>query len=138
MKRVIAMAFCLAGLIVAGHASAQEPAVKADVPFDFTAGGKLLPSGTYVITSDITMPNVIHIRNLQHNVTAFSGVNYSGKESKTGKLIFERYGNQYFLKEILCSAAPMNVELPTSKQEKEIRTQEAKLRKSDQVLVASK
>ena len=138
MKRVIAMALCLASLIVAGHASAQQNAVKADVPFDFTAGGKLLPSGTYLITSDTSMPNVIQIRSLQHNVAVFSGVYGSGKESETGKLIFKRYGDQYFLREILCSSAHMNVLLPTSKLENKIRSQEAQLRNSDQTLLASK
>jgi len=142
MKRIIAMAFCLASLIVASHASAQNHVVKADIPFDFTAGGKLLPSGTYLLTSDTISPNIIQIQSPRQNVGVFSMAYASyaapGDVSKPGKLIFNRYGHQYFLSKILCSSASMNVQLPKSKLEKRARSQEAQLRSNDQTFVALK
>jgi uncharacterized membrane protein YciS (DUF1049 family) len=138
MKRTIVMAFLLASLFVAGHASAQDHVVKADIPFDFTAGGKLLPSGTYLLSSSIGMSHVIQIRNPQGSVAVFSGAYDSGTESKTSRLIFNRYGDQYFLSEVLCSSAHMNVQIPTSKLEKRVRSQEAQLRSDNQTFVALK
>jgi hypothetical protein len=142
MKRIIAMAFCLASLVAASHASAQNHIVKADIPFDFTAGGKLLPSGTYLITSDTDSPNVIQIQSPQQKVAVFSMAYAAyaapGDVSKPGKLVFNKYGDQYFLSKILSSSAPMNVQLPTSKLEKRTRSQEAQLRSNDQTFVALK
>ena len=136
MKRIIAMAFCLASLIVASHASAQDHVVKADIPFDFTAGGKLLPAGTYLVTSDTSSPNVIQIQSSRQNIGVLSMAYaaYAAPEdvSKRGKLVFNRYGHQYFLSKILCSSADINVQLPTSKPEKRARLQEAQLRSNDQ------
>ena len=44
MKRITAIAlFTIAGFVTAGSALAQNRAVRADVPFDFTVGDKLLP-----------------------------------------------------------------------------------------------
>jgi hypothetical protein len=138
MKRIIAMAFCLASLIAASHASAQDHVVKADIPFDFTVGGKLLPAGTYLVTSDTYSPNVIQIQSPRRDVAVFSIAYTSGDVSKTGKLVFNRYGHQYFLSKILCSSADMNVQFPTSKLEKRTRSQEAQLRSNDQTFVALK
>src|ERR1700743_433439 len=50
MKRITAIALlAIANLAVAGTSFAQSKTVQAKVPFDFTVGNKLLPSGTYTI-----------------------------------------------------------------------------------------
>jgi hypothetical protein len=58
--------------------------------------------------------------------------NADSNESKTGELVFNKYGDQYFLREILCSQAAMNMSVPASKQEKRARAQEASLSHSGQ------
>ena len=46
MKRITAIAlFAAASALGAGHALAQDHAVQATMPFDFTVGNKLLPQG---------------------------------------------------------------------------------------------
>jgi hypothetical protein len=50
-----------------------------------------------------------------------------------GKVTFTKYGNQYFLHEVLCSALSMNVALPKSRLEKQARIQEAQLPHSETV-----
>jgi hypothetical protein len=127
----------MASFITAGGALAQSPTVQATVPFDFTVGNKLLPPGTYRIHT--TMSGVIMIQNRDKPASALSTAIYDGRQTKgQGKLVFDRYGNQYFLKEVLCTSAGLNVSLPTSKQEKRVRLQEAMVRPTDQVFVASK
>jgi uncharacterized membrane protein YciS (DUF1049 family) len=138
MKRMIAIALFLASLITAGRASAQDHLVQATIPFDFTVSGKLLPSGTYLISSSTYTPNVVEFRNPQKNVGALSGVYASGEESKDSKLVFNKYGDRYFLSKILCSNAEMKMEIPTSKLEKKVRSQEAQLHRNDQTFVALK
>ena len=58
MKRIASIAlFALVSFVTVGFASAQERAVKADVPFDFTVGNKLVPAGTYTISAVFVQRN---------------------------------------------------------------------------------
>jgi hypothetical protein len=134
MKRITSITsialFALVSLVTVGSISAQERAVKANVPFDFTVGDKLLPAGTYMISTENA--NVIKIQSSDRRVAILSTTTSDGKESKTAELVFNKYGDQYFLHEILCSSADMNMAVPASKQEKRARTQEASLSNSGQ------
>lgn len=134
MKRITAITMFLAGLVTISSASAQDHAVKATIPFDFTVGNTLLHSGTYTVISDF--PNVIEILNNKQHVEVLSLVNAADNKSKSRKLVFNRYGNQYFLSEILCSSEQMNLQLPTSKLEKRVQHQEASLPSNYQTYVA--
>jgi hypothetical protein len=62
----------------------------------------------------------------------------SNEQGRANKLVFHRYGSQYFLSEICSEASSMNVRLSTSKQEKRARaeTQQAGLRVNDDVMIA--
>ena len=53
MNRITAIALlAIANFAMAGTSFAQSRGVQADVPFDFTVGDKLLPSGTYAIKEE--------------------------------------------------------------------------------------
>ena len=53
MKRITAIAlFAIANFALAGTSFAQSNGVRANVPFDFTVGNKLLPAGTYTIKEE--------------------------------------------------------------------------------------
>src|ERR1700733_547078 len=135
MKRIIAIAlFAASSLAAAGNLSAQEHMVKANIPFEFTENNNVLPAGTYTISS--LSPSAVQVRNVNGHVAELSLVQNDDKRSATPVLVFQRYGNQYFLHEILAANA-MNVTVPRSKREQR-RLQEAKLQESNQTLVALK
>jgi hypothetical protein len=135
MKRIIAIAlFAASSLAAAGNLSAQEHMVKANIPFDFTVNNNVLPAGTYTISS--LSPSAVQVRNVNGHVAELSLVQNDDKRSTTPVLVFQRYGNQYFLHEILAANA-MNVTVPRSKREQR-RLQEAKLQESNQTLIALK
>src|ERR1700726_623868 len=117
MKRTTAIALiAMANFVLAGTSFAQSNGVRATVPFDFTVGDKLLPAGTYTIKEQ--SDHVIVIQNHDKPIGAFSLVNGDGNRSPNGgKLKFHRYGSQYFLSEILCDQASMNLQVPQSKTE---------------------
>ena len=119
MKRITSVALCvLASLAAVGGASAQDHAAKASIPFGFYVGNKWLPSGTYEMTSDSRDPNVINIRNADGSLQILSLAESDDHRSKTGTMVFRKYGDQYFLHEILSSSGHMNVSFPNSKREK--------------------
>jgi hypothetical protein len=138
MKRINAVAlFAIATLATIGSAAAQDRAVQAAVPFSFAVAGKTLPSGTYTITSESAGLIMIQDRATHAAVQVVTMPDHH--ESRNGgKLVFNRYGNQYFLSEILSPDAAVNVSIPASKQEKQVRLQEAELKGGETVLVALK
>lgn len=139
MKRTTAIALiAMANFALAGTSFAQSNGVRATVPFDFTVNNRLLPAGTYTIEHQAMNRNVIVIQSHDKPIKILSVVSQDGNKSpKRGKLLFHRYGGQYFLSEILCDRANMNVAIPRSKTEKRAQLQQATLNSSSQTVVAA-
>jgi hypothetical protein len=140
MKRTAAIALiAMANFVLAGTSFAQSNGVRATVPFDFTVGTKLFPPGTYTIQKKSMNANVILIESHDKPIATFYPVNPDGNKSPNGgKLLFHKYSDQYFLSEILCDQADMDVEIPPSKTEKRAQLQQATLNSSSQTVVAAK
>jgi hypothetical protein len=140
MKRILATALFVAStFLTAASAVAQDHQVKATVPFNFTVNNSWLPAGTYTISSNSNTPHILSIGDRAKRVHILAvGLPDSRDSEKVGKLVFHRYGNQYFLSEIRCGSASMNVHFSPTKLEKRARTQtqEAGLRVNDEVLMA--
>jgi hypothetical protein len=140
MKRTIATAFlAVATMFTFGNALAQNSAVQVTVPFNFAVGNTVLPSGTYIVNSE--SPQQVLIRNKDHWKLASMVLTNQGdpQYAGEGKLVFNRYGNEYFLSEIRCPSAAIIADLPTSKREERARTrEEASLEQPEQVLLALK
>jgi hypothetical protein len=138
MKRITAMVLvAIANFAMAGTSFAQSNGVRATVPFDFTVGDKLLPSGTYTLQQSSS--HTIMIRNHDKPISVFSIVNQSDHRAASGgKLLFHRYGDRYFLSDILCDRANLDVQVPPSRAEKKTRLQQAALSSSSQVYVAAR
>jgi hypothetical protein len=136
MKRTIAIAlFATASLVAVGSASAQqEHAAKADIPFSFAAGNQVLPSGTYVVTSGSS--RIVRIDNRQQDISiVMVGTPDADTATNNPKLVFDRIGNQYFLREVVCTNQNDSVSLAPSKLEKTVLTQEARNRATSQTTV---
>ncbi len=138
MKRITAIALlAIANFAVAGTSFAQSRTVQAKVPFDFTVGNKLLPSGTYTVKEESA--GLIVIRNHDKAIGTMSLVDPDGnKAAGGGKLVFHKYGSQYFLSEILSESANMNVRVPVSKTEKRVKLQEARIAPSSDTFIAAR
>ena len=138
MKRITATAlFTLAALVTAGGVLAQGRAVRATVPFDFTAGDKLLPAGNYEITNPSS--GVLEIQNWEKRIAIFSTATYDSHDSRgSSKLVFDKYGDQYFLREVLAEQAAINARVLPSKAEQRARMHQAALHSASQVEVAAK
>jgi hypothetical protein len=140
MKRNFAIALlALSTLAATGKAVAQESALQATMPFEFTVGGRLLPAGTYNITSPD--PGVIMVQSIDRQSAVLTTTSHSNRQSAgAGKLIFDKYGNQYFLHQIVCpTAIAMNVTMHTSKLERQVQLQEARYGgEPEVVLIASR
>ena len=138
MKRItVSIILVLASIFATGAAFAADHAVQANVPFDFTVGDRLLPAGTYTIASLNSF--VIVIRSKDNKFSLMTTTSPDGNESaQGGKLVFDKYGDQYFLHEVLCQTAAISAALPKSKLEKKVSMQQAHLQSAGQTMVAAK
>jgi hypothetical protein len=121
MKRIIAVFALLAAATIGPvtRASAQEEAVRATVPFAFTVGNRLLPVGTYRITPSRTASGTNRVLIQSNGQGIFQFAMTQPNHSLAGgnaKLVFDKVGNQYFLKTIVSTS--VTLALPKSDLEK--------------------
>ena len=139
MNRILAIFLISMASFAVTSANAQQPTLKANIPFDFIVGNTLMPAGEYTITSPFE--NVLVLRAGARSTSVESSENNA--ESTSGdELVFDKYGNQYFLHEVLCpNVVSLNRELAPSKAEKYARqhTTQAKLTNSgERTMIAAR
>lgn len=124
MKTIAVIALlALAGVAGLGKAMAQNE-IRVKVPFDFAVGNKTLPAGTYSITPVSQWG--IEIRNRDTNDSLLTLATHESNEQSKNVAVFTKYSGHYFLREILCDSASINVDLPTTKIEERAHQEEAK------------
>ncbi len=135
MKRIMAVVlYSIATFITFGSALAQAQTLQAKIPFDFVVRGKVLPAGTYRIHA--VGSNLIEVRARDNSIVETSTTHANNRGPVTdGTLVFYKYGEQYFLREILCDSANLSSALPASKLEKLAQIREARLRPEQMVAV---
>ncbi len=127
MKKQASAAFAIATLLItlsvgSSFAYGFGVGVRAIIPFDFVIGTKTLPQGTYTMKLDNMLPNVLVIYGQDNNEGALAlSITVSAKdtEDNSPKLIFHRYGNEYFLSQVWRGAGQSGKELLKSQQERE-------------------
>jgi hypothetical protein len=138
MNRIKAIAiFAITNLVMAGTSFAQEHRVQVKIPFNFTVAGKLLPAGDYTIKQ--TAGNIIQLSNRVKPISSVALVTPDGKTSPGGGVVtFHRYGDQYFMSQILSDQAGMSLKLPTSKRERATQLQQARVNPPNVTFVAAR
>jgi len=133
--RIIVAFVCTVVLAAAAAATADPGDVVAKVPFAFTIGKTQLPQDTYRIARFAGKPDLLLIRSMRHGLIINGQRDGSSNRDGTPRLVFHRYGDQYFLREIWM---PSNVEvsLPQSREEREAAGRIARLATPDQAVVA--
>jgi hypothetical protein len=121
-------------LLISIPLSAQKIA-KVTVPFDFTVGQTQMSAGAYEISAG---HGVVVIRDTKAAATVMSIVNTepSRNSDSSSKLVFNRYGDKYFLSQVSRAFSGGVMHLPTSKLEKEVRIASSNV--SRKVVLAAK
>jgi hypothetical protein len=118
---LVAAALVLLGTMTA---SAQKTEVKANVPFDFIVNGSTFPAGEYIFQSVDVSGKVFSIHAV--NSKSQGMINSSDKQSsgptQQTKLVFHRYGNQYFLAEVWQEGTDIGRTVPECLLEKQAAT----------------
>lgn len=119
ISSVLAAALAICTLISASPAEGQDGIMKATIPFDFRAGSQRMPAGKYEI--DRLSDSVILLRGPAEHKTNFLQVHsaQSSKSQDQGILVFNRYGDSYFLRQVWTAGSTIGQECSKSRTEKE-------------------
>jgi hypothetical protein len=117
---------CTLGVIAATSASygfAQDTEMRVNVPFAFHNGSQNMPAGVYTVK--IESEHLILLRGYSRSgfVTANPEI---GKPSAKGKLVFQRYGDQYFLRDVWPANSQTGQKCTKSKLEREVEIAQSK------------
>jgi hypothetical protein len=126
MKRTFATALLTAASLMAPAGAFAQSRQQATIPFDFTVGQRLMPAGTYVIAH--IGPSVVSVRGWKGKelVSAITLLTATSDVRKNpNKLIFHKYGDQYFLSEIRGNMGESSGKLGTSALEQRFQREQA-------------
>ncbi len=118
-------------------AHAQET-MKVNIPFDFVAGDRSLPAGEYSVNVTGAMHTLILVDRNVAGTSAILGTNaaLAPEPQSQSKLIFNRYGDRYFLSQVWMQGNTRGRQLLKSAREKEI-AQVAQLDASSRVILVA-
>src|SRR5215470_6633021 len=122
MKALRSVVFALGLLLVVSAAHAQSGRVSARVPFDVIVNNHLYAAGDYMLSPDgMTNPSVL-IRNTDDQKAGLVLTRSCEKSKPAEKtvLIFQRYGDQYFLDQVWTEGSTRGRQFPKSKIETQL------------------
>jgi hypothetical protein len=129
MKRQAFSLISLLSLLLVGSAIAQTVHVRGNIPFNFAVGSKTFPAGTYDIASVDSLDGkilLLQARDGNASMMLNSNTAENLKPADKTKLIFNQYGNRYFLSQIWVAGETCGHQLPKTSREKELARDVAK------------
>ena len=113
------MVLAIAALMSAGAIAEDTIAIKANIPFDFMVGNQRVPAGEYTFAQNGSS-TMIQISSWDTR-TGLRVLRHPAGDNTTGSpyaLIFNKYGNRYFLRQVWAGHGVMGAQLPASRTEK--------------------
>ncbi|HEY4841249.1 MAG TPA: hypothetical protein VIH78_04750 [Terriglobales bacterium] len=115
-------------VVLSGMAAAQfhsNTRIVAKVPFEFVVADKVVPAGQYFVETATIDGDILMIRNPGSKVSLFSTSSRTeGKQGATRyALVFNRYGDRYFLAGVELAGSTIAYRVTKSKAEAELEAE---------------
>lgn len=135
---VIASFFLLSLILTAQVAQAQQ-ALIVNIPFEFVAGSVTLSPGEYRIQNPLRNSAIVLIQSSDSAASAMvvTMAKQANELQTDSKLVFNRYGDRYFLSQIWTAGASRGRELSKTAREKELLLS-ARIDTKDQVTLVAR
>ena|SRR5437867_8978848 len=129
MKKTILTTICTLGaaLILVTSALASDWKMSADIPFDFNVGNTRMASGKYTV--EIAVNGTITVRSAENEKAAAISLSNNAitpRYLKNARLVFNNYGDQYFLSTLSWRDGPSRMLPPASVESKAAKNTEAR------------
>ena len=136
VTRMFVLTLTMLPLLATAQLSSTQKIV-AQVPFEFSVGSKIVPSGEWIVQPATMDGRVLMIHNTAASVGLFSTTSpvEAKKAAGTYALVFHRYRNSYFLTGVKIAGTRTSYKLPESKGEAEMRAQNGAA--TEEILLAS-
>ena len=134
----IAIAVFITTIAVASAQAQNAPLVSVTIPFDFEVAGKTLKAGDYQVRMEGSR-STLKIENRDTLHTTFVTISPLQRRDiqDQSKLVFNRYGNQYFLAQVWIAGRSSGEEVRPGSTERGIRRELAALgHKADRIEIA--
>ncbi len=120
---LVVVSLVLSGMAAAQMSSASK--IVAQVPFEFVVANKIVPAGEWAVRVAIRNGNILDISNAHTNAGVFSmsSLTEDKQAAPHYSLVFEKYGERYFLSGVKLEGSKVGYRLPESKLEAELRAQ---------------
>jgi hypothetical protein len=135
-KNLLSLAMSLA-LLMSAAAQAQTTHMIVTVPFEFTAGNVQLPAGEYEVEAMGPWGgSTLSVHNVNSNAgsVVLSNSCQSKKPAADAKLVFYRYGHQYFLAQVWNRNSSAGSQIQINPRQTELAKNQSK---DEVVLIAS-
>ena len=124
---MIAMIVLVGSMAVAAQAqNGGRTQMIANIPVEFSVGGKTLPAGEYAVAqvNPASDHAVLQFRQIYGNASAMAQMgSVIGKSQESAKLIFNRYGTQYFFAQAWVDGENTGLQAPKSRAERNIEAE---------------
>ena len=119
MKKTVTTIIAAVGLFLTmavASVSAQTPTgAEVNIPFDFSAGKASLKAGTYVIIRKSDSMLQIRHANEKRTILVTAPLTIGSRDYRAGeRLVFNRYGDEYFLTQVWFTADQGKQLLPSN------------------------
>ncbi len=124
----LVVGLALVTTVASANGQTKSHALTANIPFDFIVGDKTLPSGKYVVSAatDDGAGLRISSRDGKSSAIRLSHVVAEKNKARSARMVFHRYGQQYFLAEVW-SGEDYGRELMKCKKERNLRQEAASI-----------
>ena len=132
-KQIFMLAASVVLVTMAGVTTARAQTTNqftAEIPFDFHVGGERFTAGEYTIrclnpSSDV---KVLQLRKSDGESSIMLHTNgVAGRMNRQSRLVFNRYGNQYYFSQAWLSSESIGMQAVKSRQEKATAKETARL-----------
>jgi frataxin-like iron-binding protein CyaY len=141
MITFLAVAMFAMTLAVASVHAQNAGSLSVTVPFQFAAAGKTLPAGDYYVHRTLDGARVIvRIESKDGSISVYTqthGVQTRQIQDES-KLVFNKYGEQFYLSQVWAAGRSTGEELTRTSQERVLRHETAKFGKPETIMIAAK
>ena len=116
--KVFAAILAVASMSAVSHAQGQIDQVKVNVPFAFETGTSYMPAGVYKISME--QNRIMLVKGNTKAALLLTRLDEDRSPVAAGKVVFHRYGNRYFLREVWTPGRSSHFECDKSKAEKSL------------------
>lgn len=117
ISRMLAVGMALAAS--AAVYAQTSTTLRVDVPFAFSASGKMMPAGTYLLAQEQKV-SAVWIKGNRSMIAITTGHLAPKSEYEQPRLVFECYGSECFLQQIWTGGNSSGVRVRTSAREQEL------------------